>query len=130
MNDNKKWFGLGISLLAVMVAKQILNSVGGIRSFPYFIQIIIMLFSPILYYLIIKKEKKKMNDQQYKYIKIISIFIYIIYFVVIIIIVLNNSIPDIWTRYRSLLLFTTVGLFIFFTLYIVILAITDFIKIR
>ena len=125
MKDNKRWFGIGIALLAVIITRQILNGMGGIRSFPYLIQIIFIIFLPVLFYLILKKEKKKMNDQQYKYLKVIFIFINIIAVVISIIIILNNSFPNIWTEYRNLLLVITLGLFILFPLYLIILVATN-----
>lgn len=57
MKDYKRWIGMGIALLVVIMTMQILNSIGGIRSLPYLIQIIIIIFLPILLYQVLKKER-------------------------------------------------------------------------
>jgi len=130
MRNNRKWIGIGIALVSVTMTRQILNNIGGIRSFSYSAQIIIVTLCPIIISLIIRKERSKINDYQYKFLILVVIFINIMAAVVNIIIILNNSFSSIWIAYKDLIITTTLALFVIFTLYIVTFFVVNIKKIK
>ncbi len=125
MSNDKKWIGMGLAIVAVVVTRGILNSIGGIQSLPYIMQIVIVLLCPISFFMVLKKEKRKINGFQYRIIRIIFVFISIVSSIAIVIIILYNSFRDVWRIYRELFAVISVGIFGIFTLYIVVLTITN-----
>lgn len=125
MKYNRKWVGLGSAVLAIVITKQLLNSIGGIRNLPYLTQIFVVILCPILLSLVVKREKQKITDFQYKFLKVVVLFISAMTAMVNIIIILNNMFYDIWITYKELLICVTLGLFISFTIYVIAAAIID-----
>lgn len=120
MKYNKKWIGVGSAGLVVIITKQLLNSVGGIRSFPYLIQMFVVILCPILFSLLLKREKQKINEFQYKFLKVIGLFITITAILINVIIILNNVFYHIWEIYKDLFMYIILGLFVLFTIYTIV----------
>lgn len=125
MKENKIWITMGIVFFIGAMTRIMLNRIGGIRSLPYWVQIIIMLLIPIMLFVIIKKERKKMNTYQYKLGRIFVIFFSIMMSIMCVIIVLNNIFPVIWGKYRSVFEIITLAFFLLFTFYIVIITLLN-----
>lgn len=125
MKENKTWITIGIVFLVGMVTKRIWNGIGGVKSLPYWIQIIIAISIPITLSLVAKKERKKINDFQYKLLNVFIMFFIIIVSIIIIIIVLSNEFPTTWKQYRVVFEVILPATFLFFSVYMAILTIKN-----
>lgn len=57
MKENKTFITIGIVLLVGAITRRILNSIGGIKSLPYLVQIIITVLVPSILFMVVRKEK-------------------------------------------------------------------------
>lgn len=117
MKKNKTLITIGIVFLVGAITRRMLNSIGGIKSLPYLLQIIIMILVPAILFIVAKKERKKMNSFQYRLCRLFIIFFSIMAGLLCIIIVLNNSAPLLWKQYKTIFQVLTPSLFLTFSIY-------------
>lgn len=120
MKENKTWIAIGITLFIGAMTRRILNTVGGIKSFPYMIQIIVMVLIPAIIFMVIRKERKKMNKFQYALSKMFIIFFIVMSSIISVVIVLNNSFPLVWEQYKSIFEIIIPVLLLLYAIYMVI----------
>lgn len=68
--NNRFWIVFTVTMTTGFVARDFLHSKGGIKTFPFVIQIATILFFPIMYFLIVKHEKGKVNVVRNKLMKV------------------------------------------------------------
>jgi len=130
MKENKTLITIGIVLLVGAITRRILDSIGGIKSLPYLVQILITLLVPCILFVVVRKERKKMNSFQYRICRLFIIFFSIMAGLVCVVIVLSNSFPLIWKQYRTIFEVLTPILFLLFSIYMAIVTLYNIKKIK
>jgi hypothetical protein len=59
LKENKTLITIGSVLFAGAITRRMLNSIGGIRSLPYLVQILITLLVPSILFVVVRKEKNE-----------------------------------------------------------------------
>lgn len=125
MKENKTWIIIGIVFFVGAMARIMWNRIGGFKSLPYLVQIVIIVLIPIILFIVVKKERNKINYFQYKLCKLFILFFTVIGMMICVAIVLNNCFPIVWEQYKAAFEVIVPALFLLFSVYMAILTLRN-----
>ena len=128
--NNRFWIVFTVTMTTGIIAREFLHSKGGIKTFPFAIQIAIVLFFPILYFLIVKHEKCKVNIVRYNLMKVMGWFITILALLVSLMITIANFFKQYWLFYKDIFAVIVPAFFLIFAVIMLILTVKNLDEIK